>query len=456
MRVAKRMAMFSAIAGISVLVASAAHADLVRIMPVGDSITVGATNLPGQPEVPFEYGYRAGLYTRLTIAGYAPFQFVGGSPQHIAPGPAVFDLAGVNQDYHNGYGGEGINFIATNIRNWIETDNPDLILLMIGINDLGPGDPNNPVNAENRLDSLVRMVVNAKPTAHLIVAQTIPYSTYTPSLIHYNNYIKNTLVPSYQSQGKLVSTVDQYAALLTDGQIDPELYSNGINHPSPIGYDRMAQIWYDGIQALGPIEPTPLPQDVARRLGGVNLLSNKPVVASSALPGFDPSNVVDGSESEHVFSGGGDGGDDADMRLAVHGLSGQVNRIRIWQDVWDFNRIPARVTIKGSAADTASLVPDAYEFTMADVSSLLFNADGYVDIDVNVPQGVASLLFQFGGADLLGSPYGLRIAEIQAFAIPEPPSLGLSGAAIAAMALCRMRRATTRFVSLNPFSLYRD
>ena len=48
-----------------------AQTEPFRIMPVGDSITVGYTNLAGQSEVPFTYGYRSGLYTQLTDAGYS-------------------------------------------------------------------------------------------------------------------------------------------------------------------------------------------------------------------------------------------------------------------------------------------------------------------------------------------------------------------------------------------------
>ena len=70
--------------GVLAVAGPAAGAEPIRIMPVGDSITVGYTNLPGQPDVPFEYGYRAGLYTRLTDADYS-FQFVGNSTEHPTP-----------------------------------------------------------------------------------------------------------------------------------------------------------------------------------------------------------------------------------------------------------------------------------------------------------------------------------------------------------------------------------
>ena len=103
-------------------------------------------------------------------------------------------------------------------------------------------------------------MVAVKPTAHLIVAQITPYSSYTDSIVQYNNYIENTLVPFYDGQGKLVTTVDQYSNLLTNGAIDPTLFSNQINHPSPVGYDRMAQTWFQGVRSLGTVTHTPFPR----------------------------------------------------------------------------------------------------------------------------------------------------------------------------------------------------
>ena len=159
---------------------SAATVQTVRIMPVGDSITVGATSLEGapyyQPHVPFEYGYRAELHTLLTQAGYPSFQFVGSSPQGLVASSdaTCVDLAALGQQYHNGYGGQGVNFIASNIVNWMRQDNPDIILLMIGINDIGQGSVGNPTTLENRLAALAQTIATVKPSAHLIIAPNDP------------------------------------------------------------------------------------------------------------------------------------------------------------------------------------------------------------------------------------------------------------------------------------------
>ena len=400
-------------------------AETIRIMPVGDSITVGYTNLPGQPEVPFEYGWRAGLYTRLTDAGCS-FQYVGTSTQHPTPGPGYTgpDLAALNQDYHNGGGGGGTAWVSENITGWIRDSNPDVILLMIGINDIPQYSTGQPYNAQNTLNAIVQKTIASKPAAHLIVAQTIPYANYTEAIVQYNSYIRDTLVPYYSGMGFNVSTVDQYSNFLTNGEIDPSLYSNAINHPSAEGYDRMAQTWFDGIESLGAITHTALPE--IHTMTDANLLSGKPAAASSVYnASFDPSYVADGSVNQQVFRGTADGGLDADMRLVIHDLDGGFNHVRIWRDMDDANRVPAQVTLRCSASDTASLDAGSFETELAVVSNLDFGMAEYVDIIVNAPADTQSLFLDFGGVDSNGNPYGLRIPEVQAFLMPEPSAMAV-------------------------------
>lgn len=262
------------------LIAAALAAPL-RIMPVGDSITAGYTDNPAAGgttgwTVPFEFGYRRQLYQLLENAGY-DFVFVGGSlepfnniygdPTHGGTVSPTFDLRTIGQNGHRGYGGIRIPQINANIVSYLNTDNPDIILLMIGINGMDSGSP-----AE--LATLVNDIVTTKPDAHLILAQITPMSSnavYTQKnadLVSYNTYIRETLVPTLQSQGKKISTVDQYTSFLTDpgnpaSEINLALFSNGINHPTNPAYDTMAGIWFSGIQALVPAPATPLLSDTS-------------------------------------------------------------------------------------------------------------------------------------------------------------------------------------------------
>lgn len=229
----------------------------VKIMPLGDSITAGYTDNP-KWTVPFEFGYRSRLYTLLTKAGYE-FQFVGespepfnnkfGDPTHGGTVAPTLDLRAIQQHGHRGQGGATIVSLNGAIAKFIAADNPDIILLMIGINGIGPDSP-------ARLDALVDNIFKAKPDVKLIVAQITPKSKFSPALVDYNTYIRDTLVPKYSGLGKSISTVDQYKHFLTDPSdpksINPALLSNGKNHPDNATYDLMADTWFAGLQAILP------------------------------------------------------------------------------------------------------------------------------------------------------------------------------------------------------------
>ena len=224
----------------------------LRIECVGDSITAGYTDNPTW-NVPFEFGYRSGLYTRLNNAGY-DFQFVGASvePWTNSFGPAphntpIPDLRTVGQDNHRGYGGWVTAGILSNMSSFLAADNPDVVLLMIGINDNGG------TAAQNNLRNIVQTIVNLTPNADVIVAQITPMVSYSQSIVDYNTYIRDNLVPTFQAQGKHVTTVDQYVNMTTNGSIDPSLFSNGINHPNLVSYDRLAETWFQGIEAVRPV-----------------------------------------------------------------------------------------------------------------------------------------------------------------------------------------------------------
>lgn len=229
-------------------------AEPLRILCLGDSITAGYTDNP-KWDVPFEFGYRSGLYKRLTAAGYT-FKFVGAcqEPWNGAFGKPknspVLDLRKLDQDYHRGYGGWGTKGILDHVHEWLAADKPDIVLLMAGINDGGS------VAARKNLDEIVQAIVTANPATEVIVAQITPMATFSQTIVDYNVYIRDTLVPTYESQGKHVSTVDQYTNMMEKDSIDTKRYSNGINHPNAETYERMAQTWFDGIVLVRPLTPS--------------------------------------------------------------------------------------------------------------------------------------------------------------------------------------------------------
>jgi len=257
--------------------ASLLAANPYRILVTGDSISVGYTDNPNWT-VPFDFGARSGLYTRLTNSGMA-IQFVGNSPEPwdgkfgVPTNTPALDLRPLGQDHCEGYGGKKASFILSNIPAWLATEVPDIILLMIGINDIH-ADVAEPTATEQTLSNIVFTVTANAPNARLIVAQITPYGTNCPGIVKYNTYIREVLVPYFAAQGKFVTTVDQYTNMLFPGttNIDGSLFANGINHPLPAVYDKMAQTWFDGIQALLPLPPPsdPPPSSSSRWSGAIN------------------------------------------------------------------------------------------------------------------------------------------------------------------------------------------
>jgi lysophospholipase L1-like esterase len=238
----------------------------LRILCVGDSITAGYTSGIQWEQDPFAFGYRSGLFARL-LEHDIPCQFVGSSPQpynlayDILPPDTLAgklrgpDLRRFGQDHHQGWAGAGISGgIQSNIVSWIEEENPDVLLLMVGINAI-PDPEADPVEQQADLEVLVQTILDEfaedERKAHLIVAQITPRSDRFQSIVEYNRFIREDLVPRLAGEGAPISTVDQYANFLdANGEMNPAMFAQ-INHPSNQAYVRMAQTWFDGLLAAG-------------------------------------------------------------------------------------------------------------------------------------------------------------------------------------------------------------
>lgn len=264
------------VSGILGLMVGSASAAPLKIMCVGDSITAGSTNAPYWT-VPFTFGYRGPLYTKLKAAGY-DFQFVGSSgepwcyPWGVDFGPTASipiqgpDLRTLGQDNHHGYSGATTGNIlngghvngATNdfpgIVDTMNAENPDIVLLMVGTNDPDAA------TASTNINSIVNRIVTTKPDAQLIIAQITPRGTWPSSkIIDYNNYIKNVLMPNYPSDQYNVTMVDQYSGFLNaNGSVNTSLLIDDyLVHMQPAGNEKLAQVWFEGIQAVASVpEPT--------------------------------------------------------------------------------------------------------------------------------------------------------------------------------------------------------
>lgn len=285
--VRRHLGLLVILGGFGWMVSSASAADPLRIMCVGDSITAGSTNAPYWT-VPFTFGYRGPLYTKLKAAGY-DFQFVGSSgepwnyPWGVDFGPTASipiqgpDLRTVGQDNHRGYSGattgqilggvpgglgDGKNPIPS-IVDMVNADDPDIILLMLGTND-----PNASTASAN-ISTMVSRIATAKPDAQVIIAQITPRGTWpSAKIIDYNNYIKNVLMPECQRLHQNVTMVDQYSGFLNaNGSVNTSLLIDDyLVHMQPAGNELLAQVWFDGIQSVVPV-PEPATISLLAGLG---------------------------------------------------------------------------------------------------------------------------------------------------------------------------------------------
>ena len=189
----------------------------IRIMPLGDSITYGTPN-PGYG------GYRHALQRLLENARYR-VEFVGS--QHSGDAPD-----GDNE----GHPGWTIAQIKNGIdaNRWLETADPDIILLHIGTNDIRLG---HVASAPADLSALLDDILERLPRAHVIVARIIPFRRGSdPENQAYNDALARIVA----SKGARVASVDMRAILL------PGDYADAL-HPNASGYDKMARAWEPAI-----------------------------------------------------------------------------------------------------------------------------------------------------------------------------------------------------------------
>lgn len=218
--------------------ATAAEIPVVRIMPLGDSLTdgsVGSSPVPG--------AYRIALEDLLLADGYN-FDFVGQN----ANGPA--ELA--DQDWEGrGSPGADIAWIKDNLNAYLAANPADVVLLMIGSNDLDEGPTDVPAVAQ-AWEDLVR-AIHAHPASPQIITTTLPPMTgeeqvwqdAAAQINEFNGYLPGR-ASTMQGDGVDVTLVDAAAALEVTDLVDNQ-------HLSRDGYDKLAGVWFDGIAAT--VEP---------------------------------------------------------------------------------------------------------------------------------------------------------------------------------------------------------
>jgi len=209
-----------------------------RIMPLGDSITFGATEsqIADNPDIVGQIGsYRAPLWYMLQNASIEA-DFVGTevSGQDIEP-PIDSDNEG-----HPGWTATDIANLTYDI---LATNPPNTILLHIGTND----NSDNIEGTNAILDQIDRYEMESGIKIKVYIALIIDRRTHD-SVYHDFNHNLMKLVGKRIRFGDDLTLVDMHGL----ANLQPDDYSDDI-HPNATGYTKMAQVWFNAL--TGPDSP---------------------------------------------------------------------------------------------------------------------------------------------------------------------------------------------------------
>ncbi|MDK9500565.1 GDSL-type esterase/lipase family protein [Streptomyces katrae] len=214
----------------AVAASAAPQAPMVRVMPLGDSITYGQGSSN-------ESGYRLPLQGLAAKQSRYALDFVGSLEHGPMPDSA-----------HEGHAGYTIERIRAGANRWLEAAQPDVVLLHVGINDLNQGA--DPGQAADQASALVDQVFAARPGVTVVMEGLIPttpgwnHQDLSQPVARYNQRLKQ-LEPVKQQAGKRFRFVDAPALTPTD-RADaghPPRMSDGL-HPNDAGYAHMAQAFF--------------------------------------------------------------------------------------------------------------------------------------------------------------------------------------------------------------------
>ncbi len=215
---------------------------LVKILPLGDSLTAGGDYKTGDNPnlIKSNSSYRSFLSEMLNEGGYNT-KFVGvrnSGSSAIKNGDVM----------HSGYGGIETYTLSDKLSSMADCD-PDIVLLMIGRNDMTEG--TNPDNLVTFIDTyLVQKIYKMFPDVHIFLA-SVPAirdreaeslniksdTDYAPKI--------NEYVVEKKKSGANIDFVDMSASVI--GLVWEDFTIEDFVHPQPSGYEKIAKRWYDCI-----------------------------------------------------------------------------------------------------------------------------------------------------------------------------------------------------------------
>jgi hypothetical protein len=228
--------------------------DLFKLMPLGDSITVGkysghdTSNDPGA-ELD-DIGYRKDLWDLLSGPWYRA-DFVGS-----ASNGATFPFGYPEHEGHNGINADLVrdNLFGNGEDNWLNQNPPDVILLHIGTND---------VNSPQTIDQIVEEVeeildkidayqdsISPRKEVIVILAKIIDQVPHNQKVTDFNVLLEG------MAKARSEFEIELYLVDMESGAgIDYANYSVGgdmydKNHPYASGFNKMAKVWMRKIDEI--------------------------------------------------------------------------------------------------------------------------------------------------------------------------------------------------------------
>jgi acetyl esterase/lipase len=218
---------------IACVLPAAAAEKIVRIMPVGDSITEGGSSFSN---------WRYPLWEKLYSAGYL-VEYVGSrkSPSRIG------DL------FHEGYGGKNSAFLAANVPANFKKTPADIVLLHAGHNHFAEEKPVPGIVRDT--EAMIAAFRAVNPKVIVLLAQPI-----TSSKLPKYSYIPELHLALAELTERLTKPSSPVIIVPQGDGFDPvkEAIADGV-HPNESGARKMADQWFKAlVKVLG--NPLPLQQ----------------------------------------------------------------------------------------------------------------------------------------------------------------------------------------------------
>ncbi|WP_415407786.1 LamG-like jellyroll fold domain-containing protein [Sulfurovum sp. CS9] len=227
-------------------------AQAVKIMPLGDSITYG-NNYYNAPDPATQVAYRKHLWEDLSTAGYT-IDFIGWQEGGTDFNPP-FDSD------HQGHPGYTTVEIAAEVYNYLEINEPEVVLLHIGTNELRT----DTADVELALNEIDQYENDKNVHIQVILARIINRWVGWDDPDNTNRTTPQDVADTTTFNTNLQTMADARIAAGDDIIVVDMETDSGINydatdmtddlHPNDSGYEKMANVWFS---ALGSTIPTHL------------------------------------------------------------------------------------------------------------------------------------------------------------------------------------------------------